>query len=75
MNYRTPKQIESGNKLPHSKERNHPMLTFMTAYLVVWFAALAYMLRLGGQQRRLQRMAEALQAQFEKQRSSRRRAA
>ena len=51
------------------------MLTFMTAYLVVWFAVLAYMLRLGGEQRRLRRMAEALQAQFEKQRPPRQRAA
>jgi CcmD family protein len=39
------------------------MLTFMTAYLIVWFAVLAYMLRLGSQQRRLGRMAEALQKQ------------
>ena len=50
------------------------MLTFMAAYLVVWFALFAYMLRLGGEQRRLRRAAEALQAQFEKQRSSRQRA-
>ena len=47
------------------------MLTFMTAYLVVWFAVLAYVLRLGGEQRRLRRTAEALQAQFEKQRPPR----
>ncbi len=51
------------------------MLTFMTAYLVVWFAVLAYMLRLGSQQRRLRRTAEALQAQLEKLRPSRQRAA
>jgi CcmD family protein len=43
------------------------MLTFMTAYLVVWFAVLAYVLRLGGQQRRLRRTAEALQAELEEQ--------
>jgi CcmD family protein len=39
------------------------MLTFMSAYLIVWFAVLAYMLRLGSQQRRLRRMAEDLQKQ------------
>jgi len=47
----------------------------MTAYLVVWFAVLAYMLRLGGEQRRLRRQAEALQAQFENQRPPLQRAA
>ena len=51
------------------------MLTFMTAYLLVWFAVLAYLLRLGGEQRRLRRMAESLQAQFEKERPPQRRAA
>ena len=51
------------------------MLTFMTAYLVAWFAVLAYLLRMGGEQRRLRRLAEALQAEFEKQRPSRQRAA
>ena len=43
------------------------MFTFLTAYLIVWFASLAYMLRLGGEQRRLRRTAEALQAEFENQ--------
>ena len=43
------------------------MFTFMTAYLIVWFAVLAYMVRLGREQRRLRRTAEALQTQFEKQ--------
>ena len=38
------------------------MLTFMTAYLVVWFAVLAYMVRLGREQRRLRRLAETLQS-------------
>jgi len=47
----------------------------MTAYLVVWLAVLAYVLRLGGEQRRLRRAAEALQAEFEKQRPPRQRAA
>jgi CcmD family protein len=51
------------------------MLSFMTAYLIVWFAVLAYMVRLGGEQRRLRRIAEALQAEFEKQKPSRQRAA
>ncbi len=51
------------------------MFTFMSAYLIVWLAVLAYVVRLGGQQRRLQRTAEALQAQFEKQQPSRQRAA
>ena len=48
------------------------MLTFMSAYLTVWLAVLAYMVRLGGEQRRLRRAAEALQAQFEKQRPHKR---
>jgi CcmD family protein len=47
----------------------------MTAYLAVWLAVLAYMVRLGGEQRRLRRAAEALQAQFEKQRPPQQRAA
>ena len=51
------------------------MLAFMSAYLIVWFAVLAYMVQLGSQQRRLRRTAEALQAQFEKQRPPRQRAA
>ena len=51
------------------------MLTFMTAYLVVWFAVLAYLMRLGGEQRRLRRTAEALQAEFEKRQSSQEQAA
>jgi CcmD family protein len=51
------------------------MLTFVTAYLIVWFAVLAYMLRLGGEQRRLRRTAEALREQFDKQRPARQRAA
>jgi len=51
------------------------MLTFMTAYLVVWFAVMAYMIRLGGEQRRLRRIAEALQAESEKQNRSRQQAA
>ncbi len=56
-------------------ERNYPMLTFVTAYLIVWFALLAYMLRLSGEQRRLRRTAEALREQFDKQRPARQRAA
>ena len=40
------------------------MLTFMIAYLIVWLAVLAYLVRLGGEQRRLRRTADALQAQF-----------
>ncbi len=51
------------------------MFTFLTAYLIVWFASLAYMLRLGREQRRLRRTAEALQAEFENQRTSGRKAA
>jgi CcmD family protein len=51
------------------------MLTFMAAYLAVWFAVLVYLVRLGREQRRLRRMADALQSQFEDQRSSRKRAA
>jgi len=51
------------------------MLTFMTAYLVVWFAVSAYLVRLGAAQRRLRRLAEALQAESEKQETSRQRAA
>jgi len=51
------------------------MLTFMTAYLVVWSAVLAYVVRLGAAQRRLRRIAEALQAESEKQKTSRQRAA
>ncbi len=51
------------------------MLTFMTAYLIVWLAVLAYVVRLSGEQRRLRRTAEALQAQFQKERPSRQRAA
>jgi CcmD family protein len=51
------------------------MLTFLTAYLVVWFAVLAYLLRLGGEQRRLRRTVEALQAESERQRPSRQKAA
>jgi CcmD family protein len=41
------------------------MLTFVTAYLFVWFAVLAYMIRLGGQQRRLRRTMDALQKQMQ----------
>jgi hypothetical protein len=51
------------------------MFSFMTAYLVVLFAVLAYTIRLGGEQRRLRRMAEALQAESNKQKTSRQRAA
>ncbi len=51
------------------------MFTFMTAYLIVWFAALAYLVRLGREQRRLRRTADALQTQFEKQDAARRKAA
>jgi CcmD family protein len=51
------------------------MLTFMIAYLIVWLAALAYLVRLGGEQRRLRRTADALQAQLQKQRPARQRAA
>jgi len=51
------------------------MFTFMAAYLIVWLAVLAYLVRLGGEQRRLRHMAEALQAHFEKRRPSRQRAA
>jgi CcmD family protein len=51
------------------------MPTFLAAYLIVWFTVLAYVLRLGGEQRRLRRMADGLQAQFKKQQSARQRAA
>jgi CcmD family protein len=51
------------------------MLTFITAYLIVWCAALGYLLRLGSEQRRLRHMADALQKQLEQQRPARRRAA
>jgi CcmD family protein len=47
----------------------------MTAYLIVWLAVLAYLVRLGGEQRRLRRTAESLQAQFQRERPSRQRAA
>ncbi len=40
------------------------MLTFMTAYLVVWLAVLAYVLRIAGEQRRLRRTVEALKAEL-----------
>jgi CcmD family protein len=51
------------------------MFTFMTAYLVVWLAVLAYVLRLGGEQRRLRRAADDVQAELEKLRPHRQRAA
>jgi CcmD family protein len=52
------------------------MLTFMTAYFVVWFAVLAYLIRLGAEQRRLRRIAEALRSEFDtQQRQSPQRAA
>jgi CcmD family protein len=50
------------------------MFTFMTAYLIVLFAVLAYVVRLGGQQRRLRRIAELLQKQA-KQKPMQKRAA
>jgi CcmD family protein len=37
------------------------MFSFLTAYLIVWFAVLVYMVRLASQQRRLNRIVEALQ--------------
>ena len=37
------------------------MLTFMSAYLLVWFAVLAYLLRLDARGRRLERTLDALQ--------------
>ena len=43
------------------------MFSFMTAYVVVWFAVMAYVVRLGGEQRRLRRMAEALQEKLDEQ--------
>jgi CcmD family protein len=48
------------------------MLTFMSAYLVVWFAISIYIVRLGSEQRRLRRTAEALQERLKKQQPSRR---
>jgi CcmD family protein len=51
------------------------MLTFMAAYLAVWLAVSAYVVRLGREQRRLRHTAESLMAQFESQRPARRRAA
>jgi CcmD family protein len=48
------------------------MLTFMSAYLAVWFAISIYVVRLGSEQRRLRRTAEALQERFERQRPTRR---
>ncbi len=41
------------------------MLTFITAYLLAWFAVLAYMVRLGSEQRRLRRTMDALQKQIQ----------
>ena len=41
------------------------MLAFVTAYLLLWIAVSAYVLRLGGQQRRLRHMIEALEKQSE----------
>jgi hypothetical protein len=40
------------------------MFTFITAYLLVLFAVLAYMVRLGSQQRRLRRTMDVLQKQI-----------
>ena len=51
------------------------MFTFITAYLLVWLAVLGYLLRLGGEQRRLRRSAEALQKQLDQQRPAQRNAA
>jgi CcmD family protein len=51
------------------------MIAFMTAYLLVWLAVLAYVVRLGSEHRRLRRMAQTLQAKLEKQPTSRQRAA
>ncbi len=51
------------------------MITFVTAYLIVWLASLAYLLRLGSEQRRLRRMADALQEQAEQRLPARQRAA
>jgi CcmD family protein len=51
------------------------VFTFITAYVFVWLAALGYLLRLGSEQRRLRRMAEALQKQLEQKRAARRQAA
>jgi CcmD family protein len=41
------------------------MLTFITAYLLVWFAVSAYLIRLGSQQRRLRRAMEALERKLQ----------
>jgi hypothetical protein len=41
------------------------MLSFITAYLLLWFAVLAYLVRLGSQQRRLRRTMDALQKQIQ----------
>jgi CcmD family protein len=40
------------------------MLTFATAYLLVWFAVLVYVLRLGAAQRRLLRIVQTMQAEL-----------
>ncbi len=42
------------------------MLTFITAYLLFWFAVLGYMVRLGSQQRRLRRTLDTLRKQTER---------
>jgi hypothetical protein len=51
------------------------MLTFMTAYVLVWFAVLAYMVRLGIEHRRLRRLAETLKENAENAKPARQRAA
>jgi len=51
------------------------MLSFMIAYLVVWLAVLAYVLRLGGEQRRLRRAMETLRAETQEQQLPHQRAA
>jgi CcmD family protein len=48
------------------------MLTFVTAYLLIWFAVSAYLVRLGSQQRRLRRAIEALEKQLKSKPSQKR---
>jgi CcmD family protein len=51
------------------------MATCITAYLVVGLAVLGYVLRLGVEQRRLRRLADALQMQRDQRRLAWKRAA
>ena len=41
------------------------MLTFVAAYLIVWFGILVYVLRLGAKQRQLQQAVQSLQLRLE----------